>query len=470
MEIPVDRTAAPRAPPASEALGSAFLLNGDGGGELRPVPELQGVVLQSLSCNAESVFLAFEAPTAKQLRAELRRRLPSLVGSGREGDASESLVADSLQSAENPLSSWEEGGVRRGVSVLRQRTEERKALQWTGFPRAVSSVCEFLRPPQLLAQRREQLQKLGSSHDASDTANQNAEGGRRPSGPASLVLATEAGLLLSPLLANDDSSTETSLRGRSKLLQVGAASDTVVSGLAGGSSAFFFCLAQKGKVSTEEALLYFCGFSFEGQAAAREPRTTFFSLKPVQQPLPPCRILEVACSSSHVLAVARDGRCFAWGCNDGGQLGIGRDAAREGAVSAPALVALGAERVARVAAGEKFSLAASREEDGGKLWSWGFNFCGQLGLGHTRTVWTPERVERCCVLPGVSQEVASSSLPPIRCVAAGGLFAALLTNDGLLLVQGRLPGEPPPRRAGETPAAVLSRNFLLPSISPHAMP
>ena len=89
------------------------------------------------------------------------------------------------------------------------------------------------------------------------------------------------------------------------------------------------------------------------------------------------RIVSVAAGRSHTLAVDADGRLYGWGNNQAGQLGVeaGHSAAVPALVSAPPL---DMSPVSAVAAGEYFSLAALA---GGGLLGWGANGNGQLGRG-----------------------------------------------------------------------------------------
>ncbi|KAL0219277.1 hypothetical protein P9112_004930 [Eukaryota sp. TZLM1-RC] len=71
-----------------------------------------------------------------------------------------------------------------------------------------------------------------------------------------------------------------------------------------------------------------------------------------------------------------------------------------------------------VAVGQGFFLAV---DNGGHLWSWGVNNYGQLGLGHTEYMETPQKVPM---------------LSLIKAVAAGSFFSVALTHDGQVLLWG----------------------------------
>ena len=82
---------------------------------------------------------------------------------------------------------------------------------------------------------------------------------------------------------------------------------------------------------------------------------------------------QVASGASHSLAVAQDGRVFAWGDDGSGQLGSGRQLF----LSTPAAAVLSEPgNVVGLAAGGYHSLARMRD---GSVWSWGGNGSGELG-------------------------------------------------------------------------------------------
>lgn len=86
-------------------------------------------------------------------------------------------------------------------------------------------------------------------------------------------------------------------------------------------------------------------------------------------------VADIQLGARHVLALTRSGRVFAWGGNQYGQLGVGDDAAR----CQPALVSLpGDEAAKQVVAVEDGSYALAKR---GAVFAWGDNRDGALGLG-----------------------------------------------------------------------------------------
>ena len=99
--------------------------------------------------------------------------------------------------------------------------------------------------------------------------------------------------------------------------------------------------------------------------------------------LPPVQALTAGVE--HVLALTRDGKVFAWGRNAEGQLGLGDNANRFSPIEIPGL-----SNVIAIAAGFNFSMALTAD---GTVWAWGENTSSQLGdgtqLSHNRPIQVP---------------------------------------------------------------------------------
>lgn len=133
-------------------------------------------------------------------------------------------------------------------------------------------------------------------------------------------------------------------------------------------------------------------------------------------------IVAVATEGSHMLALTSDGRVWAWGSDQYGQLGDGspgdprptpqlvRNASDSGVL----------EGIVAVAAGYRFSLALDGD---GRVWAWGRNDHGQLGQG---TVGGSDRS-----LPvAVKDSAGTGLLTGVASVAAGTDHVLAVTDDG----------------------------------------
>ena len=83
----------------------------------------------------------------------------------------------------------------------------------------------------------------------------------------------------------------------------------------------------------------------------------------------------ISATGNNSMAIASDGNLYSWGANSRGQLGVGDNEPK----SSPAAVDLpGNLTVIAVTAGYEFSMAIASD---GKLYSWGSNSSGALGIG-----------------------------------------------------------------------------------------
>ncbi len=123
----------------------------------------------------------------------------------------------------------------------------------------------------------------------------------------------------------------------------------------------------------------------------------------------------VAAGGAHSLGLTTAGRVYAWGANFSGQLGVGSldPATRPEAVAVPGTVVA-------VAAGSSHSLALTST---GSVYAWGANLFGQLGDGTTTGSDLPVRV---AIPTGVT----------VTAIAAGGDHSLALTSTGSVYAWG----------------------------------
>ena len=126
------------------------------------------------------------------------------------------------------------------------------------------------------------------------------------------------------------------------------------------------------------------------------------------------RVAQVSCGAAHTLALTGKGKVLAFGLNATGQLGNG--GASNGATPTPAAVRLPAGVAATaIAAGEEFSCALTAE---GRLFTWGYGGCGQLGHGSTASLKLPRE--------------AATPEPVVAVSCGGGHVLARTARGGVL--------------------------------------
>ncbi|XP_056881938.1 retinitis pigmentosa GTPase regulator b isoform X1 [Takifugu flavidus] len=128
--------------------------------------------------------------------------------------------------------------------------------------------------------------------------------------------------------------------------------------------------------------------------------------------------LKIACGDEHTALITKNGRLFMFGSNNWGQLGLGS----KRTVNKPTCVkALKTEKVLLVACGRNHTLICTAQ---GKVFSSGGNSEGQLGLGDCEERTTFQRIH------------AFDSLGPVKMLAAGSNTSAALTESGKLFMWG----------------------------------
>jgi alpha-tubulin suppressor-like RCC1 family protein len=131
---------------------------------------------------------------------------------------------------------------------------------------------------------------------------------------------------------------------------------------------------------------------------------------------------QVACGSSgFCIALARSGPVFGWGNNDFSQMGI----APGGALSIAALIPVGPGSIDMIAAGSAHCIARSAVD--GRVYAWGYNGYGQLGIGSAGTA----------QYPPVPMNSGPDGMSDIADLAAGGNFSAMVRyTDRAVFVTG----------------------------------
>lgn len=132
-------------------------------------------------------------------------------------------------------------------------------------------------------------------------------------------------------------------------------------------------------------------------------------------------VVDLHAGREHVVALRADGTVVTWGSNQMGQLGIGTTGGmRTSPVPVPGL-----SDVTMVSTGHYHALALRAD---GSVWTWGYNFAGQLGDGTTTTRNRPVRVTGTRTY----QYVAAGRDMSYAVATDGSLWAWGLNGDGQL--------------------------------------
>jgi len=126
-------------------------------------------------------------------------------------------------------------------------------------------------------------------------------------------------------------------------------------------------------------------------------------------------VVQVACGTTHSLALTREGDMFSWGCGPEGQLGLGEGKAHELVFTPRYINGLYGTPVVQIACGTHHSVALTAFK---QVYTWGDATCGQLGHGK------PLRA-RC-------KPTQVVTLLDITRIACGNMHTAALAEDGKL--------------------------------------
>lgn len=134
-------------------------------------------------------------------------------------------------------------------------------------------------------------------------------------------------------------------------------------------------------------------------------------------------VTAVAAGARHSLALAADGKVFAWGANGNGQLGNNTETPSLEPAAVKMDGALAGKTAIAIAAGDDFSMVLTSD---GRVFGWGSNENGQLGNGSNLSSLVAVPVAVNGVLAGKT----------ISQISAGGSHCLARTSDGLVVSWG----------------------------------
>jgi len=187
---------------------------------------------------------------------------------------------------------------------------------------------------------------------------------------------------------------------------------------------------------THDGDVYSWGQAFQGETGL------FSAVEAVPRFAPavtPFRVTEISCGHGHVLARTEGQQVISWGENTCGQLGLGQKCKP---TYKPQVLDSIPSQIGMVSAGWAHSVAVGTD---GRVYTWGLNSHGQLGLGDTATRMAPHLVHE---LVNVHQ---------VESVQAAKTFTVFRTSAKRALLCGQVPCSPNsqvshefvPRRPGE---------------------
>ena len=175
---------------------------------------------------------------------------------------------------------------------------------------------------------------------------------------------------------------------------------------------------------TSEGRVYACGANNFGQLGdgSTTSRTEMVAVD-ASGVLADLKVTAIATGSGHSLVLGENGRVFAWGDNSYGQLGCGNQTGSTVPVAVDASGVLADKVVVAIAAGIGTSMALTAD---GRVYCWGSNQYGQLGEGTTTSSTVPVAVTASGALAGKA----------VTAIAAGAWHGMALSTDGKVFTWG----------------------------------
>jgi len=312
--------------------GELFLLNGETGGELRPLPSFLNKNVCVIAANFDRVYIACEPPVCPA------------------------------------------GSEKRPCTVWRFQGDSSEPVQCAEFDAIQDTIRQIA---------------IGEKH---------------------LLVLTNTGTVYSSGTAIYGSTGHGGARDVPEFKPVPALKDRKVKFVAAGP----YCSI----AITHEGDIFSWGQAFKGETGL------FGQVEAVPRFAPEVtklRVIAVSCGHAHAVALTETQQCVTWGENTCGQLGLGQ---KSKPTYKPQLLNAIPSRIRNVSAGWAHSVAVGSD---GRVFSWGLNSHGQLGLGDTNTRLAPH------LLQGLVGEHQVESAHGARALTV------LRAADSQILLCGRIP-------------------------------
>ncbi|MCT8156883.1 RCC1 domain-containing protein [Bifidobacterium polysaccharolyticum] len=164
--------------------------------------------------------------------------------------------------------------------------------------------------------------------------------------------------------------------------------------------------------------LYSWGYNSSGQLGDGTTTSSSGALRKVIMPADGTKFTRISAGFTHSLAIGSDGNLYSWGDNSSGQLGNGTT----DSLGTPSKVSLptGVPKFTQISAGTNHSLALGSD---GNLYSWGYNYHGELGNGNSGSV---------VPLPTPSKRIMPTDGTKFTQISTGYNHSLALGSDGNL--------------------------------------
>ena len=169
-------------------------------------------------------------------------------------------------------------------------------------------------------------------------------------------------------------------------------------------------------VMIDNGELYGCGNNYSGQIGDNTTTTSKVPINITQ--LSNVTFTQVAGGANHSMAIGSDGELYIWGKNDNGELGDGTTA--KSLVPKEITLPNGVKPV-QISAGSNHSMGIGSD---GELYTWGYNYSGQIGDNTTQNKLTPTKI------------TLSIGVKPKQ-IICGGSHSMAIGDDGELYAWGK---------------------------------